>query len=323
MKKLAFLLSALLCVGISVPALAHKDNKSIGEVPQYNGEIVIDGEMDEIYEYGLKYTADQEVPADTEEAVKPVLSAGAIAELYTLYNGSTLYYYIEVEDPELLKHDSSVKLFRNECLEISWDFTNANDTEDGRWKYMIPADSSVALETRGDITTDAVKVATVRSSDSYSIELALDTSKITGVSIVPGAQIGFVYFIDDIRSAGGFGIMPTLSNTDGYHAEVTNVPQVMDYFVLGTTEAVIPVPEPEVAEEPKEEAVVEETPVEPEVVVEEVSAEPEVTEESAEEVAEEIVIADIETAPQTFDAGIIAAVAALVSVAGFVLSRKR
>ena len=44
---------------------------------------------------------------------------------------------------------------------------------------------------------------------------------------------------------------------------------------------------------------------------------------TAEEVAEEIVIADIETAPQTFDAGTIAAVAALVSVAGFVLSRKR
>lgn len=42
---------------MSVPAPAHKDNKSIGEVPQYTGEIVIDGEMDEIYEYGLRYTA--------------------------------------------------------------------------------------------------------------------------------------------------------------------------------------------------------------------------------------------------------------------------
>ncbi|MBQ2279165.1 MAG: hypothetical protein II333_11390, partial [Clostridia bacterium] len=200
MKKTALLLAALLCVSMSVPALAHKDNKSIGEVPQYTGEIVIDGEMDEIYEYGLKYTADQEVLADTEEALKPDPSAGVTAELYTLYNGSVLYYYVEVDDPQLMAHDTSVKLFRNECLEIAWDFTNAGDSEDSRWKYMIPADSSVAFETRGPITTDAVTIATVRHSGGYSIELALDTSKVEGVTIAPGAEIGFVYFIDDIRA---------------------------------------------------------------------------------------------------------------------------
>lgn len=325
MKKTALLLAALLCVSMSVPALAHKDNKSIGEVPQYTGEIVIDGEMDEIYEYGLKYTADQEVLADTEEALKPDPSAGVTAELYTLYNGSVLYYYVEVDDPQLMAHDTSVKLFRNECLEIAWDFTNAGDIEDSRWKYMIPADSSVAFETRGPITTDAVTIATVRHSGGYSIELALDTSKVEGVAIAPGAEIGFVYFIDDIRADGGYGIMPTISNAEGYHAEVSNTPLVMDYFVLGTTEAALPAAEPEVApEEAAEEAPVEE--VAEEAPVEEVveEAEPEVVEEPeapAEEPAEEVV--EVVAAPQTFDAGVIAAAAALISAAGYVFTKKR
>ena len=316
MKKTALLLAALLCVSMSVPALAHKDNKSIGEVPQYTGEIVIDGEMDEIYEYGLKYTADQEVLADTEEALKPDPSAGVTAELYTLYNGSVLYYYVEVDDPQLMAHDTSVKLFRNECLEIAWDFTNAGDIEDSRWKYMIPADSSVAFETRGPITTDAVTIATVRHSGGYSIELALDTSKVEGVTVAPGAEIGFVYFIDDIRADGGYGIMPTISNAEGYHAEVSNTPLVMDYFVLGTTEAALPAAEPEAAPE----EVAEEAPVEE--VVEE--AEPEVVEEPeapAEEPAEEVV--EVAAAPQTFDAGVIAAAAALISAAGYVFTKKR
>lgn len=327
MKKLAFLLSVLLCAGMSVPALAHKDNKSIGEVPQYSGEIVIDGEMDEIYEYGLRYTADQEVLADTEEALKPDPSAGVTAELYTLYSGSTLYYYIEVDDPQLMAHDTSVKLFRNECLEIAWDFTNAGDTEDGRWKYMIPADSSVAFETRGDITADAVKIATTRYATGYSIELALDTTKVNGISIAPGSEIGFVYFIDDIRADGGYGIMPVISNADGYHAEVSNAPQVMDYFVLGTTEAALPFAEPEAAAEEVAEAPVEET-AEPEVI-EETPAEPEVIEEPAADVVEEVVevveaaAEVVETAPQTFDAGILAAVAAFVSAAGYALTKKR
>ena len=326
MKKTTLLLAVLLCASMNVPALAHKDNKSIGEVPQYTGEIVIDGQMDEIYEYGLRYTADQEVLADTEEALKPDPTAGVTAELYTLYNGSMLYYYIEVEDPELMPHDTGVKLFRNECLEIAWDFTNAGDTEDSRWKYMIPADSSVAFETRGPITTDAVTIATYRHAGGYSIELALDTSKVDGVSIAPGAEIGFVYFIDDIRSDGGYGVMPTISNAEGYHAEVSNTPLVMDYFVLGTTEAVLPSAEPEVVVEEVVEETVEEVveeAAEPEVIEEPEAAAEEPAEETVEEVVEEAVAAEEVKAPQTFDAGVIAAAAALISAAGYAFTKKR
>ena len=145
-----------------------------------------------------------------------------------------------------------------------------------------------------------------------------------GVTIAPGAEIGFVYFIDDIRADGGYGIMPTISNAEGYHAEVSNAPLVMDYFVLGTTEAALPAAEPEAApEEVAEEAPVEEVAeeaAEPEVVEEPEAPAEEAIEEAIEEVVE---VEEVVAAPQTFDAGVIAAAAALISAAGYVFTKKR
>jgi hypothetical protein len=75
-----------------------------------------------------------------------------------------------------------------------------------------------------------------------------------------------------------------------------------------------------------------EEPVAEEPVAEEAPAE-EVVEEAVEEPAEEIVeevveeapaaAAVVEEAPQTFDFGVIAAISALVSLAGFSLTKKR
>lgn len=247
MKKLALVLAMVLCVCMCSSAFAHSINKSIGEVPQYSGEIVIDGVKEDIYNYGLIYVADQEVPGTSETPVTPVASIGATAKLYSLYNGTVLYYFVEVADPTVTPHNTDVKLFRNECLEIAWDFTNAALTEDGRMKFMIPADGAIASETRGSITLDALTVASAYTETGYVIELAVDTAKIEGVSVAPGAQIGFVYFVDDIRTAADpdsdrGGIMPVITLPTGYHAEITNTPLAYDYFVLGTAEAVVPAP---------------------------------------------------------------------------------
>ena len=94
-------------------------------------------------------------------------------------------------------------------------------------------------------------------------------------------------------------------------------------------------PAPVVEETPVVEAVEEPAPApveEPAPVVEEVPAEEPAAEvvetpveEPAEEVVEEVVEvpAEVEEAPQTFDFGVIAAAAALISAAGYALSKKR
>ncbi len=105
-----------------------------------------------------------------------------------------------------------------------------------------------------------------------------------------------------------------------------NLEFVADYKVFDyalTTEAPAeeaPAPVEE-APAPVEEVVEEPAPVEE--VVEEPAPVEEVVEEPApvEEVVE--VAAPVETAPQTFDFGVLAAVAALVSAAGFTLTKKR
>ncbi len=108
----------------------------------------------------------------------------------------------------------------------------------------------------------------------------------------------------------------TLKSCDVYSVELYGAPAAAE-------EA------PVVEEAPAAEPVVEEAPVVEEPVVEEVVVEEpvveEVVEEIVEEVAEEAPVVEetVEEAPQTFDFGIIAAVAALVSLAGFAVSKKR
>ncbi len=86
-------------------------------------------------------------------------------------------------------------------------------------------------------------------------------------------------------------------------------------------------PAVEVVEEPAPAPVEEPAPVVEEVPAEEPAAEVVETpvEEPAEEVVEEVAEApaEVEEAPQTFDVGVIAAVAALVSAAGYALTKKR
>ncbi len=90
-----------------------------------------------------------------------------------------------------------------------------------------------------------------------------------------------------------------------------------------TKDVEVPADAAPVEEAPAEEAPVEEAPAE-EAPVEEAPVEEAPVEEVVEAPAEEIVEAPAEaTAPQTFDFGVIAAVAALVSAAGYALTKKR
>lgn len=108
----------------------------------------------------------------------------------------------------------------------------------------------------------------------------------------------------------------TLKSCDVYTIELYGVPSAAE---ATATEEVTPEPiaveEPVVIEEPavEEPVAVEEPAVEETVVVEEPAVEEPVVEETVVE----------ETAPQTFDLGIISAISAVISLLGYALSKKR
>ena len=132
------------------------------------------------------------------------------------------------------------------------------------------------------------------------------------------------YTVDDCLAAESeqTWISKTITDTNGYtmfryvsngtqHGDVAEVA----FYGAPAAAAAAPVEEVPAAEEVVEEvAPVEEAPVE--------EAAP--AEETVEEVVEEAPAADeVEEAPETFDAGIIAAIAAVVSAVGYAVSKKR
>ena len=139
-----------------------------------------------------------------------------------------------------------------------------------------------------------------------------------------------VYLFWDYSDNGVYTDTPFILDNMEFVADYT----VFDYPL--TAEEPAPAPEEPVVEEVpavEETPVVEETPA-PEVPAEEVVEEPApevveepvpevVEEEPAEEVVEEPVEETVEEAPATFDLGVMAAVAAVITGAGVVLGKKR
>ncbi len=141
------------------------------------------------------------------------------------------------------------------------------------------------------------------------------------ISVEEASEFAWIDVSDEIETADntGYRYFRYINYTN--HGDVAEV-ELYGYAVDGTNPGVVeaaPVEEAPVVEEPVVEAPVEEAPAE-EVVVEEP-----VVEEPAEEapVAEEVVEEVVEEAAQTFDFGVIAAVAALISAAGYAISKKR
>ena len=214
----------------------------------------------------------------------------------------------------------------NEGPENLWD----NDTAT---KFCAPSDqfptiSIAALD--GEYAIDGIIMATANDNAEYNqrspYEWAIYGSK--DGSAWTAIAYGDDYFYEETNFTYYAAAVDT---TDAYkyimfqsEGGLSGTFQVSEVAVTGTkVEAAAPV-----VEEPA--PVVEETPVveEAPAVEEAPVVEEEVVETPAEEVVEEEVEAPaaeeaVEEAPQTFDFGVIAVVAALVSAAGYALSKKR
>jgi len=215
----------------------------------------------------------------------------------------------------------------NEGPENLWD----NDTAT---KFCAPSDqfptiSIAALD--GEYAIDGIIMATANDNAEYNqrspYEWAIYGSK--DGSAWTAIAYGDDYFYEETNFTYYAAAVDT---TDAYkyimfqsEGGLSGTFQVSEVAVCGAkVEAAAPVVEEPVVEEPVVEEPVVEEPVVEEPVVEEPVVEEVVEETVVEEpVVEEVVEETEEEAAQTFDFGVIAAVAALVSAAGYALSKKR
>ena len=204
----------------------------------------------------------------------------------------------------------------NEGPEMLWD----NDTATKFCTGTFPTQSLAKFET--PVTVDGVIMATANDNSSYNnrspfewtIFVSSDGENWTAIAygddtffeetdftyyaaaVTPVENVTYVYFQSEGALSGCF--------------------QVSELVLTGSGLAAAPA-----EEAPAEEAPVEEAPAETEAPVEEVAPVEEAPAET-EAPAEEVVETPVVTAPQTFDFGIIAAVAAVVSLAGYAVAKK-
>ena len=220
---------------------------------------------------------------------------------------------------------SGTEGFGNEGAENLWDGDTATKFCTGTY----PTISIAALD--GEYAIDGLIMATANDNAEYNgrapYEWAVYGSKdgATWTAFAYGddyffEEVNFTYFAAPVTTADTYKYV--MFQSEGGLAGVF---QVSELVLTGSkVEAAAPVVEEPVVEEPVVEEPVVEEPVVEEPVVEEPAVEETVEETVVEEaVVEETVEEAEEEAAQTFDFGVIAVVAAIVSAAGYVISKKR
>ncbi len=208
----------------------------------------------------------------------------------------------------------------NEGPENLWD----NDTATKFCTGEFPTISIVELD--GEYAIDGIIMATANDNSSYNnrspyewvIYGSNDGSAWTALAYGDDyffEETDFTYYAAPLTTEGTYKYIQFQSA-----GALSGCFQVSELVLTGMKVEAAPVVEEEPAvEEPVVEEVVEEEPVVEEAVVEEA-----VVEEPAEEAVEEAVVEEVvEEAAQTFDFGVIAAVVAILSAAGYAISKKR
>ena len=211
----------------------------------------------------------------------------------------------------------------SEGPENIWD----NDTATKFCTTNVPTISIAELD--GEYTIDGLIMATANDNSSYNnrspyewaVYGSADGAAWTALAYGDDyffAETDFTYYAAPLTTEGTYKYI--MFQSEG---GLSGTFQMSELVVCGTK---IVTEEPVAEEAPAEEPVVEEAPAEEPVIEEAVVEEPAVEETVVEEPAvEEVAETEevVEEAAQTFDFGVIAAVAAIVSAAGYAISKKR
>jgi len=298
-KTIAILLAAILTLSLmAVPAVAHKDNASYGDVPKSADAITIDGTKDAVYDKGLRLDINRKYePYDWS----PDTTSTGVAWL--VWQDGFLYIYAEINKaigallPVGDYMDQSGQPWMTDSLEVFLDWPN--DSEGGEFdQYRIDAYGYRSFQNNftGDNSygqdeniSDGVFEGKARNIDSnnYAVEFKIP------LQTNPGS-IGLLLQINEMWDESTRSVVFSGSSTGEANSWV---PIEADYIVLAATEV---------------------TAVEP--VVEDVPA----AVGGGSDAPEQPVIPTTPSAPKTNDAGAAALVMLIAAAAaGLVLFKKR
>ncbi len=334
MKKI-LTLSLAAAMLASMAVVANANPASDHSITAAYGTPVIDGQMDEIWN-----TAEMQV----QDSFRSGTETDAKAEFRVMYDDNYIYVLEYVPDNTLWTSDLTLATYQYDTTEVCVSLINSANTSYDEtcefWVGITPygvrnTESSKATALLGggtdvndaeylDVHTSLENDPENDTAEGYWVEWAFNAKAIKEDLVMDeGTTIGLEISVNDNAEYNNRTMcMGWADATDGASGNPSVFGTVVFGPKAGAEEAPAeeaPVEEAPVEEAPVEEAPVEEAPVE-EAPVEEAPAEEEIVEAPAEETVE--APAEV-TAPQTFDMGVIAAVAALVSAAGYALTKKR
>ncbi len=320
MKKiLATLLSALLVAGTAATsAMAWEVDTDY---------VIMDEWADTSYAYGDAYPGS--VEWDWPEVTSGTLLKGTII---AGFNGSS-HCWSNGSDNAVNAFDGDTETFFDpfDATSASWagmmldqpyELTEIRVYPRSTFSTRLPG-AAIQGSNDGETWTDIVfidKAATGLTDAPNGVDYHCFTPETNDTYVAANTDLGAaepdfsVYWVGE----GAYSIYRYV-NINGEHGDVGEIELYGNPASAAAEEA------PAAAEVPAEEAVeeapaAEETPVAEEVAEVPVAEDAEAVEETVEAPAAEEAV---EEAPQTFDAGIIAAVAAVVSAAGYAISKKR
>ncbi len=270
-KTLSMILAALTMAAMTTTALADETGL-VSTAAKATVAPVIDGEIDEIWDY----TEAQKVDTSASEGVE-------VSAAYTkiLWDDTGLYFLAVVTDDSITDADKDARNSVDFWVSEKNTVTDGFAADAGDWHFCKASDGTEAYYTGNEKIYEVAESYVNLTADGYVIELYAPF--LSDLTPAVGTKIGYTVSVnDDIDGDGvrdGYSYW-SVSEADG--AYWSNTKALCDVtFVDGP---------------------VFETETEAEIV------------DSADAVT---------AAPQTFDMGVIAAAAAIVSAAGYALSKKR
>ncbi len=269
-KTLSIILATLTLAAMSTTVLAD-DTGLVSTAAKATVAPVIDGQIDEIWDY----TEAQTVNTSASEGVE-------VSAAYTkiLWDDTGLYFLAVVTDDSITEKDADARNSVDFWISEKNTKTDGFDADAGDWHFCKASDGTECYYTGNEKIYDVAESYVDLTADGYVIEFYAPF--LSDITPAVGTKIGYTVSVND--DVDGDGVR------DGYsYWSVT----ADDGAYWSNTKALCDV-----------------TLVDGPVFAEETVAE---------------VVADdvVTTAPQTFDAGVIAAVAVIVSAACYAIAKKR
>lgn len=311
MKKFLSALLALTCVAAMAVSVS-----AVGETyTAQKGTPVIDGTVDDVWANAEKVQLTHLKAGDLKS--EGVIPEGLSVSASMLWNESAFYFLFDIHDDDFA-FDSEAGDWKNDSVYL---YIDELSTGGGTWQEgqsqnaIIPAKDLTLVPRKGTAPSEYQVAWSFPEENHCIIEFKYVPADIEPEELVEGFT-----FLGDFQynDADDFLTRPYCLGWSDEDDSAANNADVWGVITLaGSGETTETEAETEAAAETEPETTAEtEAETEAETVAE-TAAETEAAEEAAEETVTET------TAPQTFDVTVIASAAAIVSLAGFAVTRKK